>query len=313
MPYNSIISRGDAAGTIPVEYSAELVNTVSKETSHILRLGRRLRDMTVYEKTMPVLSALATAYFPGGDSNLVQTSEVNWADVTLTAEDIAVLVPIPKNVLNDANVPIWEQIQPIMATAAGAAIDKAVLYGTNKPSTWPSALITGALAASHNVSLAGFTDLYDAVLGATGMFALVESDGFGVNGVMADLSMKGQLRGTRDTEGQPIFTRDPAMAGQYMLDGAPIYFPTNGAGSSTYKMIAGDWQQIVFSMRQDMEFEVFTEGVIQDGAGTIVLNLMQQRSAALMLTMRLAVALPNPINWVNTNGTTRYPFAYLTA
>jgi HK97 family phage major capsid protein len=222
-------------------------------------------------------------------------------------------VPIPKNVLNDANVPIWEQIQPIMATAAGAAIDKAVIYGTNKPSTWPSALITGALAASHNVSLAGFTDLYDAVLGATGMFALVESDGFGVNGVMADLSMKGQLRGTRDTEGQPIFTRDPAMAGQYMLDGAPIYFPTNGAGSSTYKMIAGDWQQIVFSMRQDMEFEVFTEGVIQDGAGTIVLNLMQQRSAALMLTMRLAVALPNPINWVNTNGTTRYPFAYLTA
>lgn len=313
MGYDNVINRVDASGTIPVETLLELVNTVSTEDSHVLRLSRRLRDMTVYETEMPVLSALATAYFPDGDTGLVQTTEVNWEGVSIYAKDIAVLVPIPKNVLNDQRIPIWSEVKPIMRTAAGKAIDRAMLYGENKPAAWASAIITGAAAAGHNISLAGFSDLYDAILGEDGLFAKIEVDGFGVDGVVADLSMKGKLRGTRDANGQPIFTRDPAIAGQYLLDGAPIDFPKNGAGSSTYKAVAGDWQQLVYSWRQDAEFDVFTEGVITDASGKIIYNLMQQRMAALMMNMRLGFAMPNPINWVNSDDTTRYPFAYLTA
>ena len=313
MAYNNVINRADASGIVPVEFGMELINTVAIESSHVMRMARRLRDMSSYETDMPVLSALATAYFPDGDTGVVETSEVNWTDVKIYAKDLAVLVPIPKNVLSDARVPIWSEIKPIIKTAAGAAVDKAVLYGTNKPAAWPSAIVTGALAAGHNVSLAAFVDSYDAILGVGGVFSFVEADGFGVSGSLAELPMKAVLRGTRDATGQPIFSRDPAVANQYILDGAPIYFPENGAGSSTYKLITGDWKQLVYSIRQDMEFDVFTEGVIQDAAGNIVYNLMQQRMAAMMLTMRLGFALPNPINWVNSSGTTRYPFAYLTA
>jgi HK97 family phage major capsid protein len=313
MPYSNIVNRSDAAGLIPVETSLELINTVATESSNVLRLARRLRDMSIYETDMPVLSALATAYFPDGDTGLVQTSEVDWSNVSVYAKDLAVLVPIPKNVLSDARVPIWSEVQPIMRTAAGAAIDKAMLYSTNKPAAWPDAIITGAAAASQNISLANFSDSYDAFLGTGGLFGLVEADGFGVTGVIAELPLKAVLRGTRTLQGEPIFTRDPATPNSYILDGAPIYFPMNGAGSSTYKAIAGDWQQLVYSMRQDIEFAVFTEGVIQDASGKIVFNLMQQRMAAMMLTMRLGFALPNPVNWVNTNGTTRYPFSYMTA
>lgn len=318
MPYNSVINRTDAAGIIPAETSFELVNTVAKESSHVMRLAKRLRDMTAYENDLPVLSALATAYFPDGDTGLVQTSEVNWENKVIYAKDLSVLVPIPKNVLSDAKVPIWDQVKPILATAAGAAIDKAMLYGTNKPAAWPDAIITGAASASQNVSLAGFTDLYEALLGesaagADGVFMLVEADGFGVTGSIAHLSMKGKLRNCRDSNGMPIFVRDPAVAGQYMLDGSPIFFPQNGAGSSTYLLIAGQWDQLVYSMRQDINFEVYTEGVIQAADGSIIFNLMQQRMAAMMLTMRLGFQLPNPINWVNTSSSTRYPFAYLTA
>lgn len=313
MPFSSVINRTDVAGIVPVETSLELINTVATESSNVMRLARRLRDMSIYETDMPVLSALATAYFPDGDTGLVETSEVNWENVYVYAKDLAVLVPIPKNVLSDARVPIWSEIQPIMRTAAGAAIDKAMLYGTNKPAAWPSAIITGALAAGHNVSLAAFTDSYDAFLGEGGVFSLVEADGFGVTGTIAELPLKAVLRGTRSSDGVPIFTRDPAVANSYILDGAPISFPMNGAGSSIYKAISGDWQQLVYSMRQDIEFAVFTEGVIQDATGKIVFNLMQQRMAACMLTMRLGFALPNPINWVNSDDSTRYPFAYLTA
>jgi len=313
MAYNNIIGRSDAAGTIPVEYSNELLNMVEKENSHVLRLGRRLRNMSRYEQKLPVLSALATAYFRSGDTGLVQTSEVNWTDVTITAEELSVLVPVPKTVISDANIPIWDAIRPDLAEAIGLAIDNAQLYGTNKPSTWPAAIVTAATSASHTVALGTGADLYDDLLGESGVFGLVEADGFMVNGSIAHLTMKAKLRGVRTTDGVPVFNPIPQSPGDYTLDGAPIFFPKNGAGSATNLLIAGDWQQLCYSMRADMEFEIFTEGVIQDAGGNIVYNLMQQRMAAIMLTMRLGTALPNPVNRVNGTAATRYPFAVLTS
>ena len=56
---------------------------------------------------------------------------------------------------------------------------------------------------------------------------------------------------------------------------------------------------------------MLTEAVIQDGSGTIVYNLAQQDMVALRAVMRLGWQLPNPINRVNTNASTRYPFSVL--
>ena len=148
---------------------------------------------------------------------------------------------------------------------------------------------------------------------AVGLFGLLENDGFEVNGVLAHLSMRSKLRNTRDANGNPIFNTDPSTAGRYMLDGAPTWFPKTGITNSTQKMIAGDWKQLCYSMRADISFETSREGVIQDASGAIVYNLLQQRMVAIMLTMRLGFAVPNPINRVNQTAATRYPFAYLTA
>ncbi len=312
MAYTNVISRADVAGIIPVEYSNEFVESIA-EASHLLRMARRLRDMTVYQKTMPVLSALATAYFPGSDTGLVQTTEVNWENVNIYAEDVCAIVPIPRNVLDDSSIPLWGEVRPELITACGVAIDNAQLYGTGKPSTWPTAIVTAAASASHNVSIAASTDLYEAILGDGKLFSLIEQDGFEVGGALAHLEMKGKLRDCRSTDGFPIFNTDPSGPGRYMIDGAPLSFPQTGIASSTYKLIAGDWKQLVYSMRKDMDFEVYTEGVIQDAAGNIIYNLMQQRMAAIMVTVRLGFQVPNPINRVNETAATRYPFGYLTA
>jgi len=313
MAYNSLISRTDMAGNIPVEYSKELLNLVATEGSHVMRLGRRLQNMARYAKTMPVLSALPVAYFVTGDTGLKQTSEVTWEDKTIYAEELAVIVPIPESVLDDADIDVWNEVRPLLVEAFGIAIDNAVLYGTNKPSTWPDSIITDVGTASHDVSIAACTDLYEAILGDDKLFSLVEQDGYMVTGSIAHLSMKGKLRDVRTTEGMPIFNTDPAMAGRYMLDGAPCYFPTNGIGSSTYLMISGMWNQLVYAMRQDITFKVLDQAVIQDGSGSIVYNLAQQDMVALRAVMRLGFQLPNPINRVNETAATRYPFAYLTA
>jgi hypothetical protein len=99
---------------------------------------------------------------------------------------------------------------------------------------------------------------------------------------------------------------------QYMLDGAPMYFPRNGSLPAEVLDIAGDWSQLVYSVRRDMTWDIFREGVISDPTTKLVVtNLMQQRMTALMVTMRIGFALPNPVNMVQTNGNTRYPFAVL--
>ncbi len=314
MPYNSVIGSGDVAGLIPIEYSAELMEAVISEKSHVMRLARRLRNMNERQTKMPVLSALATAYFLEGDTDLIQTSEVNWTDVNVYAKDLGVLVPVPRNVLDDATIPIWDEIRPDLETACGVAIDLAVLYGSNKPQDWPAAIVAAANSAGHAVAIGTGADLYEDILGEDGVFAKVETDGFGVTGNIAHLVMLSKLRGVRTADGQPIFYPDPTAGNsQGNLWGTPIYFPKTGAGNASYPLVSGDWTQLVYSVRLDMEFEVFKEGVIQDAAGNIVYNLMQQRMAALLVVMRLGFALPNPVNRVNPDENTRYPFAVLTA
>ncbi len=309
--YDSMINRADTGNLIPPEYSNEILDAVAEE-SHVMALAHPLRRMTRYQVMMTVLSALADAYFINGEAGLIQTSEDNWEGVTLTAEDLAVIVPIPRNLLNDASVPIWDMVMPDIKSAIGKAIDAAVMFGTNKPSTWPTALVTAAIAAGNNVALGTGVDLFDDVMGESGLLAKIEADGYMMTGSIAHTSMRSKLRSLRDTNGNPLFLPSMQEKGRYLLDGEPIRFPLNGSTSATYPLLVGQWNQLVYSVREDMEWEVFTSGVISDANGVVVKNLMQQNMAALRVITRLGFAQPNPVNRVEPVKANRYPFAVLT-
>lgn len=312
--YNSLISRTDASPLIPEDVSNEIIQGVA-ESSAVLRLGRRLPNMTRAQQRMPVLSVLPTAYFVTGDTGLKQTTEVNWDNKYLNAEEIAVIVPIPEAVLDDTSYDIWGQIRPRIVEAIGVVIDAAVLVGTNKPSNWPDAILTGATAASQTVDHSSVSgDYYDEILGEPGTMAMVEADGFMVTGHVAHPVMMAGLRGLRDDSGagQPIFMTSMKDVGGYTLANQPVEFVRNGAFASTSAlMFSGDWSQLVYSIRQDITYKILDQAVIQDGSGNIVYNLPQQDMVAMRAVMRLAWQLPNPINRMNTNSATRYPFAVL--
>ena len=75
-------------------------------------------------------------------------------------------------------------------------------------------------------------------------------------------------------------------------------------------MILGDFSQLVYAIRQDIEFKMFTEGVVQDPqTGEILYNLMQNDMVALRATMRLGWEIPNPINAFNAENASRCPFS----
>ena len=141
---------------------------------------------------------------------------------------------------------------------------------------------------------------------------LVEADGYAVNGVVAHPSVKGLLRNLRDADGNPIFKTSMQDATRYELDGAPLYFPTDGSMvAASALMFVGDWTQLVYSIRTDISYKVLDQAVIQDNAGTIIYNLAQQDMVALRAVMRLGFALPNPINAMNATAATRCAFAAL--
>lgn len=77
-------------------------------------------------------------------------------------------------------------------------------------------------------------------------------------------------------------------------------------------MIGGDFKQLVYSIRQDITYKIFTEGVIQDpSTKEIVYNLMQNDMVALRAVMRLGWEIPNPVNLMEKNKTKRCPFSVL--
>lgn len=306
----NMISRTDAGALIPEEESKEIMQGAI-EQSAVLTYAKRLANMGSKTYKLPVLSQLPVAYFVDGDNGQKGTTKQAWDKKVITAEELAVIVPIPQAVLDDSDYDIWGEVRPRLTEAFGRKIDAAILFGDDAPTSWPTNIVAGAKAAGNTKALT--SDLYSDIMGEGGVIGEVEEDGYFVSGHVADVTMRAKLRGLKDTTGQPIFVSSIQNGGAYTLDGSSMNFPRNGAFDKTKAlMISGDWSQLVYSIRQDMSFEIFREGVIQNSDGTIAYNLLQDDMVALRAVMRLGWQLPNPVNGLETDANKRYPFAVLT-
>lgn len=313
MPANTLINRTDLSGLIPEPVTREIIQGVT-EGSAVLRMGRKLPNMTSKTQTMNVLDMLPTAYWVDGDTGFKQTSKMAWDKKKIYAEELAVIIPIPEAVLDDADYDIWGEVRPRIVDAFGQKIDDAILFGVNKPATWRDDILTTATAAGNVVTMpASNADIYQEILGEGGVFAKVEEDGFEVNGIMAAIKMKAMLRGLVDSHGQPVFKTIGDVQGRtnYALDGVSMDFPKNGAFDPTKAlMIAGDFNQLVYSIRQDVTYKILTEATIVDpSTKEVIYSLAQQDMVALRAVMRLGWEIPNPINYLQTDSTLRCPFA----
>ena len=307
----TLIDRSGADTLIPEERAREIIQGTIAQSA-VLSRGRKLPNMSSRTYKMPVLDMLPLAYFVNGDTGQKKTTKMSWDKKFITAEEIAVIVPIPEAVLDDSDYDIWGEVRPRIEEAFGKVIDGAVLFDVNKPDSWRNGLVSSATAAGSIVTLGTGDNMYDKIMGEDGVIAKVEESGYFVTGHMADISMRSKLRGLKDTTGQPIFKSDMQTAASYVLDGSPMNFPNNGSfDKSKALMISGDFSQLVYSIRQDITFKLFTEGVVQNTDGSIAYNLMQQDMVALRAVMRLGWEIPNPINSLKEDKATRFPFAVL--
>lgn len=307
----TLIDRTGADTLIPEERAREIIQGVVTQSA-VLSQGRRLPNMSSRTYRMPVLDMLPLAYFVNGDTGQKKTTKMAWDKKIITAEEIAVIVPIPEAVLDDSEYDIWAEVRPRVEEAFGKVIDGAILFDVNKPDSWRDGIVTTATKATSVVTLRDSDNLYDKVMGEDGVIAKVEESGFFVTGHMADITMRAKLRGLKDSTGNPIFKSDMQNGTRYSLDGSNMTFPNNGAfDKSKALMISGDFSQLTYSIRQDITFKLFTEGVVQNTDGSIAYNLMQQDMVALRAVMRLGWEIPNPINSLKTDKAKRCPFAIL--
>ena len=299
-----MITRQNAEALFSEDLVAEIIQGVTKQSA-ALRMFRRLPNMSSNIMRMRVLDALPMAYWVNDSTNNGRKNVTNaaWANKYIVPAEIAVIVPIKEDVLDDASIDIWGEIRPRINEALGKKIDQAIFVGVDKPSAWRADLLSSIAQAGAYVSQGSGT-LYSAINDA---MVKVEESGYNPSGIVGGVDVKGKFRMMLDTSGQPIKGTE--------IDELPKAYIDNGAWDKTKaQMIVGDFTQAVYSIRQDITYKVLDQAIIQNPSdGEIMYNLAQEDMVALRVVMRLGWEIPNPITALQPDETVRFPFAAVQA
>lgn len=301
------VTRENASALISPEESKEIIQSVV-ENSAALRVMTRLPNMATNVREYPIMDSYPMAGFVDGDAGLKMTTNMTWKKDKIVAGEVAAIVAIPDNVVADSDYDIFGQMRPRLEEAAGKVIDAAIFFGTNKPTDWRDGLVPSAITAQNTVTATA--DIYKDVFGENGLIAKVEEDGYFPESIISSIPMRAKLRGLVDGNKRPLFLENMHQGAQYTLGGMSMEFPRNGAWDAKQAlMVAGDWKQAVYAIRQDVTFDVFDSGVVSDDDGKVIYNLMQNDMKAIRMVIRLGWQILNPLNAVNPDGSTRFPFA----
>ena len=288
------ITQADAEALFDEALAAELITALPRSSSALQALT--VVPMGTRTTRIPVLSALPTAAFLSADQAPKPMSEAAWVNKTLTAEEIAVIVPISESVLEDASIDVVARVTSLIVQEFGRVLDAAVFFGTGAPSTFPVGGIFGAIGAGSKVTTTGVisTDL-------NAMFAAVEAVGLDVTDVFATRAMKAQLRGITSSVGTPIYVPSEGEANTGSIYGIPTRYPLGWDSTKAQAMAINDGAAII-GLRSDVKTKILTEASIT-GFG----NLAEKDSVAIRAVMRVGFQIANPATIENPTGAN--PFA----
>lgn len=315
MPADNIISRADADALMPEGVSGAFLQNLDNESEVLTRFTRV--PVGRAQTRFPVLSALPVAYWVTGDTGVKQTTEVNWDNKFLNIEELAVIVPVPEAVIDDAGFPIWDSVRPLCEQAAGRLVDATVFFGTNAPASFPDDIVTSATAAGNTATI-GTNTAADGglVQDHSDLLALIEEDGYDPSQGIAKRAFKGVARGSRDAEGRR-HAEISISKDEVEIDGVVYRFPMRGqwpSASATARAIPYDPMEFVIGVRQDVTWKFLDQAVIQDPVtGDIIYNLAQQDMVAMRLVMRLGWQVANTVNYDEPDEADRYPAGVLLA
>jgi len=319
--YSAAIDRTEAGPLIPEDAAHEVI-AATVEKSFALSTFDRV-PMSRKQRRLPILDRKPVAYFVNGDTGMKQTTDAKWDNLFLNAEELAVLVPIPDTIYADSEYDLWSLLKPQITEAMGAKIDDAVLFGTGKPALWPNGVLTDATTAGNAVTGAVASATHDVFDDLNAALMLLETDGYEPDAWLLRQTMRGVLRNARDgSRGFLYPAAGPSASGAQDMkwSGEVWNIPAKvskmglsgfAAGASNALAFAFDTSMFKIAIRDDIEMKIFTEGAISDGAGVVLLNLMQQDVKVLRVTFRLAWVAANPVSLQAPSRAASYPASVL--
>lgn len=313
------ISRSDVATLIQEAYANDFLSWAARSSAVLQAFPTRNLGTKVTHE--PVLATKPHANWVQESSSLPTgvkpTGKVTWADKTLVAEELAVIVPIHEDVIADATTDVLMDITKAGGEAIAMALDAAVIFGHNKPATWtsnallPSAVATGG--ANHQVfsTSPGASDLAGAFLQAAGSL----SDKYDPTTLLTRKGMRYRMANLRSTQGEPIFIQsmssDPVSTDS--IYGLNVYYASgtvadNAAGDvlvwdpAIAEALIVDRSRVVIGVRQDIQVKFLDQATVGG------INLAERDMVALRFKARYAYVLGDNIAY-GSNVITSSPVA----
>ena len=274
--------KDELSGFVPVEQATEIMKDVARGST-ILRMSK-VSNMESDTKKIPVMVEGAGAYWVG-EGDRITTSKAGWIYPELKAKKLAVIIPVTKEKLKDSTIDVFNELKESIAEAFYKEIDAAAIFGTNSP--FAKSIMSCVEAAGNTVEIetngAGKLDL-----DVSDAMALVEEDGYDVNGFIARVGVKNSLRKLRDANGNQLFAT--GVDGKEFYS-QPIEFSRNGAwDKDKAEIIGGDFDKSLVGIRDGLEYEILKEATLE---GTVdkdgkPISLAEQDLIGIKATMRLA-------------------------
>lgn len=201
------ISRSDIATLIQDAYAPDFLAHTTK--SSVVLSAFPTRSLGTKTTNLPVLStkphAAWVAESATQDSGVKPTAQATWANKTLVVEELAVIVPIHENVIDDATVDVVSDITRQGAEAIAFALDAAVLFGHQKPLSWVSDDLFASATAGSNIFTTDANSGPDDLAGSILQAAEALSEVYDPTSILARRGLRYRLANLRAEDGVPIF------------------------------------------------------------------------------------------------------------
>lgn len=287
------ITRDDLATIIQEEYSTELL-TASMANSVALSAFRRV-DMGTSVINMPVLATIPEAGFVTESATAAEgvkpTAKATWGNKQLVAEEIAVIIPVHENTIDDATTDVLDSITAEGGAAIGRKLDDAVMFGTDKPASWTSPdLLAAATAATQTVTVGAGND-EDDLAGAIFQAAqMVDEAGWEPTAIAAPRGLRYRLANLRDAQGAPIFLPSlsnvpgsvDSIAGMTAAWASGLVWDRASAEAMVI-----DTSRVLIGVRQDITVKFLDQATVGG------INLAERDMVALRFKARFAYVLGN--------------------
>ena len=307
------ISRSEVSTIIQEEYGRDFLDWAARSSAVLSAFPtRNMGTKTINE---PVMLTKPHAGWVGESATepegVKPTAQVTWGNKQLVAEELAVIIPVHENVLDDATEDLLMDITKAGAEAIANALDAAVIFGTNKPASWVSLDLAASAAAGGNTFTVGDAVDGEDISGSILLAADKLSDRYEPTTLLGKRGLRFKLANQRDADGQPVFQATLNVApgsAAGLVHGLDAYWVNgtvdNGSGTEVpvwdpaeATAVIADRDRVRIGVRQDITVKFLDQATVGG------INLAERDMVALRFKARFAYALGDNVAYGKTNTT----------